>query len=454
MQSRLTVVALSDSFESFWPELARSAEAGLEVISEPQRAGPGAAFAFLLACGGAEDDAPDALRQVLAAGCPAPAVVGARADHRLAVELVRRGAADYFVLPDDADRLRDWVKDRAEAAKAQEARAELAESSRREFDFSRIIGRSPAMREALEKAARIIPRDRATVLISGETGTGKELVAQAIHYNGPRASAPFVEVNCSAIPANLLESELFGYERGAFTDAKRAKPGLLEAANGGTLLLDEIAAMPLDLQGKILKALEEKRVRRLGSTATTDVDVRIIAATNTDLASAVRTRAFREDLYYRLSVFVIHLPPLRERGDDILLLVEHFLDLFTREYGVLRPELGSEVKRQLLLHRWPGNVRELRNAIERAVLLSDGGAIMPEHLFPEPTGVSLAPGRQQTGLPFPAPLREIEDAAATEMVKLCNGNKSAAARRLGISRTRLLRILDHANREPGTRPGR
>ncbi len=448
MKLRLLVLRLSDSFESLWPEMAEAAGAELDVVGDALESSRRPSVAVLVACGGVEDRAEEALRGALAAGHEAPAVVGARADYRLSAELVRRGAADYFVLPDDADRLRDWVKDRVEAAKAREARAQLTEAERREFDFSRIVGQSSAMREALGKAARIIPRDRATVLLTGETGTGKELLAQAIHYNGPRAAAPFVEVNCSAIPSNLLESELFGYERGAFTDAKRAKPGLIEAADGGTLFLDEIGTMPFDLQGKMLRALEEKRVRRLGATRPLEVDVRIIAATNADLSEAVRSGQFRQDLYYRLSVIVIHLPPLRERGDDILLLAEHFLDAFQREYDVLRPTLSAEVKRRLREHPWPGNVRELRNAIERAVLLSEGGALDPGQLFAEEAVV--APGPSVGGeLPFPAPLQAIEEAAALEMVELCDGNKSAAARRLRISRSRLLRILDRAARRKG-----
>jgi two-component system response regulator HydG len=442
---RLAGVLLSDSFESVWPELAAAVGAEWWPLEDPCESAPASVVGAIVAAAGAEDRVAEAVRDLRAAGYEAPAVVVARADHRRAVEWVRRGASEVFVLPDDLDRLRDWVRDRAAAAAAREARARWTEADRRAFDFSRIIGQSAAMREALRKAARVIPRDRATVLLTGETGTGKELLAQAIHANGPRAAGPFVELNCSAIPGNLLEAELFGYERGAFTDARRSKPGLVEVAAGGTLFLDEVGTLPLDLQGKLLKALEEKRVRRLGATRAIDVDVRIIAATNTDLREAVRAGQFREDLYYRLSVLVIHLPPLRERGDDVVLLAEHFLDTFSREYEVPRPELTPELRRRLREYAWPGNVRELRNAIERALLLSEDGRLDPDHLFPE-GGPAAAPGAGAGVLPFPAPWAVIEEAAAVRTVEWCGGNKSEAARRLGISRSRLLRVLARAER--------
>ncbi|HEX8361077.1 MAG TPA: sigma 54-interacting transcriptional regulator, partial [Longimicrobium sp.] len=319
-----------------------------------------------------------------------------------------------------------------------EAGARLAASERTAFDFGRIIGRSPQLRAALDRAARIIPRDRATVLITGETGTGKELLAQAIHYNGPRAAAPFVELNCAAVPAGLLETELFGHERGAFTDARTAKPGLFEAADGGTLFLDEIGELPLTLQGKILKALEEKEVRRVGAVRGRVVDVRIVAATHVDLAAAVARREFREDLFYRLNVIPLHLPPLRERGEDVVLIAEHFLRSLAAQYDLEAPALGPELRRALVVHSWPGNVRELRNGLERALLLGDGG-LDPADLFPTPP----APAQTGTGtIPFPASLAEIERAAATAMLERFEGNKSAAADALGISRSRLYRLLE------------
>jgi DNA-binding NtrC family response regulator len=278
------------------------------------------------------------------------------------------------------------------------------------------------------------------VLVTGETGTGKELLAQAIHYNGPRGAQPFVELNCAAVPAGLLETELFGHERGAFTDARSAKPGLFEAADGGTLFLDEIGDLPLTLQGKILKALEEKQVRRVGAVRGREVDVRIIAATHVDLPQAVRRGEFREDLYYRLSVIPIHLPALRERGEDVLLLAEHFLRSLGEQYDLTPPTLSPSIRRALLTHAWPGNVRELRNGIERALLLGDGD-LDPADLFP--AGAGPASGRGGDGrLPFPATLAELERSAAQAMMEHMEGNKSAAAEALGISRSRLYRLLE------------
>jgi DNA-binding NtrC family response regulator len=285
----------------------------------------------------------------------------------------------------------------------------------------------------------VIPHGNVTVLIAGETGTGKELLARAIHYEGPRREAPFVDVNCAAIPEQLLESELFGHEKGAFTDAGAAKPGLFEVAGGGTLFLDEIGHLPLALQGKLLRALEERVVRRVGGTRNIPVDVRIVAASHVDLAGAVRRREFREDLYYRLAVVPVTLPPLRERRDDILPLARHFLSRFAREYGVPEPTLTAGAERALVMRPWPGNVRELRNAMERAVLL--GGPELDAADVAVPSFASAVADGESHGIPFPATLGEVARAATHRMLELCEGNKSEAARRLGISRARLQRLL-------------
>ncbi|HSU14038.1 sigma-54 dependent transcriptional regulator [Longimicrobium sp.] len=439
--TQLLVVARSDSFSQLWPQLAEGAGAEARVVGAPdEAAGAADALAVLLSVAGVEEEAEPAIRALAAAGAPAPLVIGARADHRLAVALVRAGAADYFALPGDLEALRAEVADRAKRRQAREAGGRLAAAEKHHFDFSRIIGRSPQLRAALDRAARIIPRDRATILVTGETGTGKELLAQAIHYNGPRGPAPFVELNCAAVPAGLLETELFGHERGAFTDARTAKPGLFEAADGGTLFLDEIGDLPLPLQGKILKALEEKQVRRVGAVRGREVDVRIIAATHVDLASAVRKGEFREDLFYRLSVIPIHLPPLRERGDDVVFLAEHFLRTLADQYAMDPPALAPDVRRALLVHTWPGNVRELRNSVERALLLGDGG-LDPADLFPSLGGAE-GTGGGGGAIPFPATLAEIERSAAFAMMERMEGNKSAAAEGLGISRSRLYRLLE------------
>lgn len=439
MEKNLHVYTDSESFLEFYRETAEAAGLGLVVRADLNEAAR--AVLVVVSVPGQEERAADRVRDAAAVAVAAPVVVGSLADHRLAIELIHAGADHYFALPDESGALKDYVAEQVRVARSREARAQLAAAEQRDFDFSKIVAEGPAMREALTVAARIIPRGSATVLLTGETGTGKELLAQAIHYNGPRREGPFVELNCSAIPANLLETELFGHERGAFTDARRAKPGLLEVADGGTLFLDEIGELPFELQGKLLKVLEDKQVRRVGGTRSQGVDIRIIAATNRDLAAAVRDGSFREDLFYRLSVIPIHLPPLRERGDDILLLAEHFVTVLSRHYEIPPPDLSFELRERLVAHPWPGNVRELRNAIERALLLGDGEELRAADLFVEAEAQVPATGGESV-LPFPAPLEAIELAAVRAMLERTGGNKSAAARRLGISRARLHRALN------------
>ena len=435
----IAVVQRSDSFAHVFEELAEAAGAGLERGTAAwDRAPLGTACAVLVVVAGREDEVVAEVESARGAGGDPIGVVGTAPEHRVAVAALRSGAAEYFALPGDVEALRSWVLDQAEQARARAGARVLAEQEREAYDFSRLVGESEKLRAALRIAARVIPRSRSTVLLTGETGTGKELLAHALHHNGPRGDQPFVEVNCTALPPTLLEAELFGYEKGAFTDARAAKPGLFEAAHRGTLFLDEIGDLPLDLQGKLLRVLDERRVRRLGALRSVDVDVRIIAATHVDLAQAVRAGRFREDLFFRLNVVPIHLPPLRERGTDVLLLAERFLAGFAADYEVDVAPLTDEIRRALLSHDWPGNVRELRNAMERAVLLGDG-RVRTEDLFragaPHTTPASGA-------LPFPASLAAIEQAAARAMVLRFEGNKSAAAEALGISRSRLYRLLD------------
>src|SRR5205814_8203249 len=278
-------------------------------------------------------------------------------------------------LPDGLEIFRNAV---AASLKRGRARADIA--SAYADAFAEIVGESPVFKKDLARAARLLPHRNGRALILGETGTGKELLARAIHAGGPRRAAPFVAVNCSALPDNLIESELFGHERGSFTDAHAAKPGLFEVADTGTLFLDEIADLPLSLQAKLLRLLEDKEIRRVGGTKARSVDVRILAATNEHLAELVASGGFREDLYFRLSAVVLRLPPLRERGDDVLLVAEALLGQLASEHGVRQPALAPGVSEQLRAHPWPGNIRELKNALERALLLSPGGDLCAEDL--------------------------------------------------------------------------
>ncbi len=321
----IVVAGTAEAFSQVWAPLAD--RLGIELVREeaPGPVSGRGTVAVLLSCGGQEEGAIELLHEAARAGIDGPLVVGAVEDHRLAVELMKRGAGGYYALPGDVERLEQDLGRRIEGLGVRVSGEALETFQQNAYDFGAILGEDESLRSALDRAARVIPGGRATIMITGDTGTGKELLAQAIHYNGPRSGQPFVPVNCSAIPANLLESELFGHERGAFTDARAAKPGLFEVADGGTLFLDEVATLPIELQGKLLRVLETMEVRRLGGVRDTKVDVRILAAANVDLAGEVRDGRFREDLFYRLAVITIRLPPLRERGDDPILLARHFL---------------------------------------------------------------------------------------------------------------------------------
>jgi DNA-binding NtrC family response regulator len=432
----LLVFKLSDSFSAIWPELAAACDLRLEVTTSPADFDRHPNAVGVVAAGGHEHELEQQLRAILPCRIEV-AAVGALASHRLAAAAIRAGASEFFALTEDYELLRSWLAEQAERIHARSRRHEFAAGERGKYKFDGILGQSPALLAALERAARIIPHRNVTVLVTGETGSGKELVARAVHYNGPRSEAPFVDINCAAIPEHLIESELFGHEKGAFTDASAQKPGLFEYAEGGTLFLDEVGHLPMTLQGKLLRALEERQVRRVGGTKNIPVDVRVISATNVNLLAAVRRGEFREDLYYRLNVVLIELPPLRGRRDDIVPLARHFLARFAAEYGVPQPVLTKAAERSLASRDWAGNVRELRNLIERAVLLG-GGATLDVSDFESAPELVVERGT----IPFPASLDTVVRATAVEMLTLCSGNKSLAARRLGISRTRLQRVLD------------
>ena len=302
------------------------------------------------------------------------------------------------------------------------------------YDYSAIIGNSPAIREVFAILDRVIPTDF-PVLIEGESGTGKELVAKAIHANGPRSDMPFLTENCGALPESLLESELFGHVRGAFTGAERTRDGLFQRAHGGTLFLDEISEMSPGMQTKLLRALQEGEVRKVGSTQVEKVDVRILSATNRDLRAAVAERAFREDLFYRINVVGIRLPPLRERREDLETLLEHFLDETCRNAGTERKEFSAAALKILTSHMWPGNVRELQNEVKRLVALADE-VIGPELLESLKASSTKGPSGSRGGLGGRA-LKDLERQAIVETLKITGGNKAETAKRLGISRRAL-----------------
>ena len=344
-----------------------------------------------------------------------------------AIRAMKLGAYDYLIKPCELAELELQAERAHEKARLARENRTLKAVLRRSEPLGEIVGATPVIRRVLCLIAKVAPTD-SSVLIQGESGTGKELVARALHRGSPRADQPMVVINCAALHESLLESELFGHEKGAFTSAVTAKPGLFELADGGTLFIDEIGEMAPPLQAKLLRALEDKRIRRVGSTREIQTNIRFVAATNKNLAQEVAASRFRDDLYYRLNVITITMPPLRERIEDIPLLVQHFLNLNSCGPRHIEPEALE----RFVHHRWPGNVRELANVIERAKILAEGPSItaddLPEELrWPCPSEMSLeAVDRQQI-------LRAMEAAG---------GNKVQAARALGISRRRLYRLLE------------
>jgi two-component system response regulator HydG len=362
-----------------------------------------------------------------------------------AVEAMQRGAFNYLLKPLDLKQLRAVVENAARSQYLRRANAELHRRLDERFGFEGVIGNSPQMVDVVNRLQRIAPTD-VTVLIQGETGTGKELVAKAIHQNSPRKKRPFVPLNCAALSEHILESELFGHIRGAFTDASNDRQGKFEYANGGTLFLDEVGDMPVPTQIKLLRVLESGEITRVGSNEPVHVDVRILSATNRDLESAVASGAFREDLYHRLKVVTLGLPSLSERREDIPLLVDHFLQEHTKRHNKTIQGISTAARRRLLAYDWPGNVRQLRNVIESMVVVDFDGVLdlddLPAELAPAANGEPASAGSQD-GLHdlVGKSLSELESLFIAETLKVTGGNREEAAEMLGIGERTLYRKI-------------
>jgi len=411
-RSRRYLMVLSD--------LKLPASSGLDVLREARRAEPTLPVIIMTAYGSVEE----------------------------AVTAMKEGAFDFIQKPVELDHLKLLLE---RAARQQELLREnllLREEYAERYGFPRIVGESPAMKAASQMTQRVAATE-STVLLLGESGSGKELFARAIHHLSPRAEQPFVALNCAAIPEGLVENELFGHERGAYTGAGARKMGKLELAHRGTLFLDEIGELPLAIQSKLLRVLEERRFERVGGTQEIEANVRIITATNKDLHAAVADKTFREDLYFRISAVPITVPPLRERGDDVLLLAEYFLERFRREFRKPLLKLTEDARARLRSYAWPGNVRELQNAIERAAILSNGAELDTAALqlpATRPTAEELPEGMLEDQFLWEGPLEEVSQRAVAhvERFKIQNAlreskwNKTRAAEKLGVSYKTLL----------------
>lgn len=360
-----------------------------------------------------------------------------------AVHAMQQGAFNYLLKPLDLGQLRAVTEKAAESLRLRRQNVELNRRLDEKFGFEGVIGSSPQMNEVIDRLKRIAPTD-ASVLIQGATGTGKELVAQAIHQNSPRKNKPFVALNCAALSENILESELFGHIRGAFTDASTDRVGKFEYANGGTLFLDEVGDMPMPTQIKLLRVLESGEITRVGSNETTRVNVRILSATNRNLEEQIAAGTFRSDLYHRLKVITITLPTLSERAEDIPLLVEHFIRLFAKRHNKTIRNMSGAARRKLMAFDWPGNVRQLRNVVESMVVVDYDGVLDLDDLPPELGGVTETAIVQADGSLrslVGKPLDEVEKLFIRETLQQAGGNREAAAEMLGIGERTLYRKI-------------
>ena len=352
-----------------------------------------------------------------------------------AVDAMKAGASDYVLKPFTMAEMKLVIRKELDVQKVRDENRSLREALGKRYHYQNIVARSGRMQEVLAIVARVAPT-HSTVLLGGESGVGKDLIARALHQNSRRASGPFIKINSTAIPDNLFESELFGYEKGAFTGANNSKPGKFELADRGSLFLDEIGDVPAPIQVKLLRVLQEREFERLGGTKTLKVDVRLVAATNKDLRAALEQGTFREDLYYRLNVVPIDIPPLREHKEDIPELVHHFLARFTHQNGKEIETITPSALKLLMDYHWPGNVRQLENTVERAVALSSDEVIDADDIHLD-SGPSKAAGATAPLLPEGMTLEQWEDEMIREALRRAQGNKSQAARMLGLSRNAL-----------------
>lgn len=372
---------------------------------------------------------------------PFPIVIfmTAHGNVEVAVSAIKMGAYDFIEKPFHIDKLRITMKNALNAAELRKS-LDLAQSREQgKYGFNALIGKSEATKEIVHLFHKLVDTDPKTILITGESGTGKGLAANILHFNGVRAERPFMELNCAAIPETLLESEFFGHEAGAFTDAKRMKKGILEIADGGTVFFDEIGDMSLALQAKLVKVIEERNFRRIGGMKDISVDVRVIAATNQNLKELVSKGAFRADLYHRLNVISFEMPPLRNRKDDIPLLTDYFVSHFNREFHKSVAIIPFEVRELFLRYHWPGNIRELRSTIERAMLLSEGKELNPRYIQLDETEdnmkIDKSDGRMVLKIPIEdASLIKIEEKVIKEALDLNDWNQTRTAQMLGITR--------------------
>lgn len=376
-------------------------------------------------------------------------MLSAQGSIEVALESIRLGAFDYFPKPIDSNRIKPAINNAIRNFELHQRVAELEENIQHEYSFDNIISNDPRMQTVFKLVSKILNND-ITVLINGESGTGKELVARAIHYNGKRNDKPFVVVNCASIPRELLESELFGHEKGSFTGAHQRKIGKFEAANGGTLFLDEIGEMEMALQAKILRVIQEKEFERVGGNDTLKVDVRILSATNRDLKEMVENNEFREDLYYRLSSFPIVVPSLRNRRGDIVVLVNHFVEKFNKKNGTNIKGLSKKALKHIYDYDWPGNIRELENTIERCIILTDNNEIdvdsLPEAIVTPNPNVNIDKnGAMFTDSSPIIPFEKLKEEAIKHALDRTSGNVVEAAKKLNIGRATMYRLMEKYN---------